>query len=566
MQQVFGWSGSKKATQWIGWGLFLASVWGLWSWGGQVEARSRRLSLMRLVYRVRTGSATFQRRTAQQIRRQAEVRAWPMLVGLLRMPEAGMRRGGAIALGELEIPWSGALLHPLVQDADEGVRLAAIEALGAIRDRSAVKLLLPVASSSSRKQAMAALEALARIGDASVLGELEGWTSAQQARVGIAYSLALASLGHDARRQRWEAYWKRAPQKALRHLARWRALWASGFLFARYQETPSLRASIASALLQRVSPERSKFLSERCGAKELPDRFCQGAVRRYQEEILPVFPSIPKPLFLMPKEAAAAWLRGLHKRYPDPSKRFTALTQRMLGTSYVLDALGEGPKGRYDRDPIFSLSKLDCVTFLEQAMAMNQRTQLQEAISFTQKLRYIDGKIAYDKRKHFPLLQWIPMMVRDGFALDITQKLGRAQTRRVTKQLSLQSYQWTREGRMMMQRLGKENLIFGEHHLSYLPLDIAVRRAKQIPNGTILSVLVPRPATSPFQIVHQGVVVWVDGQPYMRHATKVWKSIVDMPLISYLQSLRRYRKPRLGIHLLQVRMELPPHLSQAPAP
>ncbi len=529
---------------------------------GEAQARYRPLSLMRLVYRIRTGSAGFQRATAREIRRQGEVRAWPVIAGLLWMSEASMRRGGAIALGEMGIPWTAVLLRPFVKDPNVEVRMAAIASLGMLRDLGASTALLEVAAQASRGEAILALASLAQIGDAKARATLEGWTPALQGRVGMAYSLALASLGHAGRQARWEAFWKRSPQKALSHLMRWRSAWASTFLFARFQDTPAMRLVIAKGLLQYKDRKHSRFLEEACEKNTLPSAFCEGALRRYQAEILPKMPAIPPSLFAMEREDVARWLEELHKQYRDPTERFVAITQRMLGTKYVFDALGEGPKGRVDQDPIFSFARMDCVTFLEQAMAMNQHPRLRDAVAFAQRLRYVGGQIAYAKRKHFPMLQWIPMMIRDGFVEDITRKLGGERTRTVTKQISLQSYQSSREGRLMLERLGMENLVMGQHSLPYLPLDVAVRQAQKMKTGTIISVLVPMPATSPFQIVHQGVVVWSKGRPYMRHATKVWNSVMDMPLVEYLQSLRRYRKPRLGVHLLQIRMVLPPHLSR----
>ena len=531
-------------------------------WGWEAEANTRSLSLMRLVYRIRSSSAGFQRATARQIRRQGDVRAWPVLAGLLNMPEASMRRGAAIAFGEMGIGWTAVLLRPFVKDADVEVRLAAIRSLGMLRDSGAVSAILEVAAQGSRAEAVLALAALSEIGEQQARQALEGWTPALQSRVGMAYSLALASLGHTGRQARWEGFWKRSPQKALSHLMRWRSRWASAFLFARFQDTPAMRLAIAKGLLQHKDRKHSRFLEDECEKKALPSDFCEGSLRRYQAEILPKMPDVPPSLFAMKQSDIAVWLEELHKRQTEPAERFVAITQRMLGTKYVFDALGEGPTGRVDKDPIFSLEKMDCVTFLEQAMAMTQHPRLRDAVAFTQRLRYVGGQIAYEKRKHFPMLQWIPMMIREGFVEDITRKHGGEQTRFVTKQITLQSYQSSREGRMMLERLGVANLVMGRHRLPYLPLEVAVRQAHKMRTGTIISVLVPMPSTSPFQIVHQGVVVWINGKPYMRHATKVWNSVMDMPLVEYLQSLRRYRKPRLGVHLLQIRMALPPHLSR----
>ncbi|MEM1007440.1 MAG: N-acetylmuramoyl-L-alanine amidase-like domain-containing protein, partial [Myxococcota bacterium] len=437
---------------------------------------------------------------------------------------------------KLDAAWQAPLLDALSQSLRSTSRL----------ERS---LGLRVLSVMEQGFPGAKLQSAARV----LLAKAEG--TLRTKKIGTQRSLAEASLGDAQRRKRWREWMAKAPRRALGYVGGWPSAWATKMLTDAWQSFPQNRVWMLKPWTRIVVQERLHFLQRQCSVTQRYKTQICAATRRYRARFLARYRRIPVPLFLRSKVFLARWLRALHVQFPFPraEQRFVQLTERLLGTPYVFDALGEGPLGRIDKDPTFSVQRLDCVTFLEEAMAMNRHGSLKRAVRATQEIRYFGGKIGYANRKHFPLLQWIPALRQAGWAEPLTRRVGGSSVRMLRKRLTLRSYLARREGREMLRKMGKDRLVFGTHTWPYLPLQAAIRLARKLPSGTIMSVLKPAPANSPFQVAHQGVVIWKHGRPYLRHATKVWMSIVDIPLVWYLRSLTRYRYPRIGIHVLKIR-------------
>ena len=521
---------------------------------GKARARQeKKTPLERLAYWVRIGDAGLQRRAARLMRKQQEGRAWAYMVGLLRLKRPAWRRGGVIAMGELGIPWTGELLLPMLRDPDLEVRQAVILSLGQLRGKEAVPALVESLRKAQGSSLTLLVRALAQIGEKSAVQAVEALTEGQKKALGSAYSLFLSSFGNRERQARWAALWKEAPERVIEAVGGWPHRWARQFLMKRWgSATPAQRLAMLRVWRTQPEGELADFLAARCREGAAPPAFCRnrGGLRAYQAAVLPPYPSVPKPFFMMDDAAIKAWLARLHQEERDPEKRFERITAQMRGMPYRFDALGEGEKGRIDRDPIFSLKRLDCVTFLEEAIAMTQHASLEKAIEATQQIRYIDGKIHYAHRKHLPMLQWIPSLIAEKIAVDITRKVGGEQTLMVEKTVTRESYLSSREGKMMARRIGLKRLPVGQYRLDYLLMQVAADHAQKIPHATILSFLMPSTPQSPFQITHQGVVIWREGRPYIRHASSYWGSIVEAPLEPYLRM--RHFKPRIGVHLLRL--------------
>jgi hypothetical protein len=260
---------------------------------------------------------------------------------------------------------------------------------------------------------------------------------------------------------------------------------------------------------------------------------------------------MPEPFFLMSRSEVKARLQAIHREHKTRHARLQAVTRSMWGMPYKLDALGEGKRGRIDRDPTFSLQHLDCVTYLEESFALASRATLPKAIAYTQKLRYLGGVISYRTRKHLPMAQWIPSLTKMGWLKDVTAEVGGAATQRIVKKIDRRSYS-TRTGQRFLRRLGRRNIVRGRFVLPYLKTADAFAAVRRIPPMTLLNVMRAPNPWSPAQIGHVGLVVKVRGQLYFRHASRVWQSVVDTPLVAYLSRLRKYKRSAWAINLLRI--------------
>jgi|GEM_PF-1986481 len=525
------------------------------------KSRSKKRSLMFLVYRVRLGKVTVQRYYSRLIRKQHILRALPYLQGLVRMKKPIARRGGAIALGELGLPWTIPCLFPLLQDPSLEVRHFAYEALTKLAQvpglstqyqQSLMVKMFALALGRGEKATIGGLRVLSALGRVGALPLLKKQKRFARGKVRPYYTLTLATLGDKMARKRWRRAFGRNPGWAGPFLGRWPGAWGRRVLLEALA-TSSLRKRTLIARWLRLyrDKKRAAALKDACSKRLLGPQACR-KVRIFSSKGAMRIWKVPQPLYLMQDKDIQKALKALHTRYPSFYKRLERVGRRMLGTPYQLDALGEGSSGLIDKDPTFTLKRMDCVTFLEEKLSLVRLANLSKAKAYTQQLRYFGGKIQYRDRRHLPMAQWIPSLIRKGFFEEYTRKVGGKKTRLLRKHITFGSYA-TRAGRRFMRRLGRKNVVTGHFSIPYLTLQTALANMHKIPSGTVMSIMRPLSRYSPGQIFHQGMVVEIGGKLYFRHASRLWRSLVDTPLHWYLKSLIRYPRPVLGVHLLRVK-------------
>jgi len=127
------------------------------------------------------------------------------------------------------------------------------------------------------------------------------------------------------------------------------------------------------------------------------------------------------PMFEMDAVRVDEYLSDLRARVPEFSDRVVEICKESLGTPYMENPLGEGEDGLYDRQPLMDLAHVDCVTFVEQTIALAASRSFQEAFDTLQRIRYKNGQIAFETRNHFMIADWI---ANNHFCRDITGELG----------------------------------------------------------------------------------------------------------------------------------------------
>ncbi len=81
--------------------------------------------------------------------------------------------------------------------------------------------------------------------------------------------------------------------------------------------------------------------------------------------------------------------------------------------------------GSHDSDPTFRLDAFDCTTFIETVWAMSFAPEPKEHWTVhLQKIRYLNGEIAFTQRLHFISLDWMPYHEKRGAIVDVTRDLG----------------------------------------------------------------------------------------------------------------------------------------------
>lgn len=250
------------------------------------------------------------------------------------------------------------------------------------------------------------------------------------------------------------------------------------------------------------------------------------------------------------------------------SERLLWFSAQFLDRPYFLGPLGEGSKGRYDQMPLYRTDAFDCQTFVETIMALAFSDGLESFKQCLQDIRYKNNEIDFTTRHHFTSIDWNPSNEAHGYLKDITKSLAQNQSPAIAEAIIDKAswYQHLTENNIRLnppnyelqhQRLlelqKKTSSIKSEtSRVLYLPFDLLFL-ADGTPNKALLDKM---PASSLIEIVrpnwdlskelgthlnisHMGFVFRVHHELIFRQASSLTKKITDMPLVTYLESLRK---------------------------
>jgi hypothetical protein len=257
-------------------------------------------------------------------------------------------------------------------------------------------------------------------------------------------------------------------------------------------------------------------------------------------------------------ERAATWADL--KRRP-LGERVVAMSQRFLGTPYQVSPLGEG-QGE-DPDPLFRFDAVDCLTFVEETLALSVAPSLEDVERVALLLRYGAGA-TYVDRNHLMEAQWLPHNEAKGFLRDVTRRFGGDETIDTVKALTRKSWM-SPTGRGL--HLPEERQVTGEYPLHVIPLAVVPKAMQEVPSGTVLLVVREDSPSRVTRISHLGFVVHDEDKVLLRHATKGWVNrVVDEELGHFLGRVARHNETDpwrvVGVSLLE---PLDPESSKRPA-
>jgi Protein of unknown function (DUF1460) len=246
-----------------------------------------------------------------------------------------------------------------------------------------------------------------------------------------------------------------------------------------------------------------------------------------------------------PDAANTSWLLGIER--DALSSRVLEVSARFLGIPYVHSPLGEG--AGVDPDPLIRFDAVDCLTFVEETLALSIAHSPAEVVPVLQLLRY-ERTPTYEGRNHLMEAQWLPNNVRKGFLRDVTRAFGGAATVRARKVISARS--WASPSSRLL-NLPEERHATGVFELDMVPLAAAWARVGHIPSGTILLVIRDEQPRRVTRITHLGFVIQRQGRTFLRHAARsVYRRVVDEDLSVFLARNAKYGKwPVSGIALFE---------------
>jgi hypothetical protein len=228
--------------------------------------------------------------------------------------------------------------------------------------------------------------------------------------------------------------------------------------------------------------------------------------------------------------------------------RLLKASERFLGTAYGESPLGEGEG--VDKDPRLRWDRVDCVTFVEETMALSLAHAPSELLPLLDRIRYRDGTPTYTSRNHLMEADWLPQNTKAGFVRDVTQALGGEDA--VTAEKVLGPKAWESPTARAL-ALPESVHATGTFPFGLLPLSRVQAHAAGFPSGTLLLVVREDGPDRITRVSHLGLIVQRDGRTYLRHATSVApKAVVDEELGHFLVRQQRGAWKVVGISLWQV--------------
>jgi hypothetical protein len=258
---------------------------------------------------------------------------------------------------------------------------------------------------------------------------------------------------------------------------------------------------------------------------------------------IPPIPPGPPPFGVIPPDVRDA---AIASRTLPLADRIEAVSAPMIGRPYALDPLGEGEGP--DPDPLARYDVFDCLTFVEEVLALAYSGDPVHSAAVRNRIRYGDGPADYLHRRHLMELQWIPGNVADGFLVETTSRYGA--TTRLEKDVTVET--WAKWRRRKLFQLADEQLPVGHMALDVLPLDAALAAVDALPEGALV-LTVRGEMGIPMWTTHIGFVVRKDGVTKMRNASRrSAMRVLDENLVWYLEHLKSYdRRPVAGIAVLE---------------
>ncbi len=262
-----------------------------------------------------------------------------------------------------------------------------------------------------------------------------------------------------------------------------------------------------------------------------------------------------KPLYRMVAKEIDRFIRETNQTIRDVPSRLMVFSERGKGTPYLIFLLGEGPEAKYDQDPLMDFARVDCMTFVEQCLAMAISDSYSQMFRRLQRIRYRDGIISYKTRNHYTLADWLPN--NQWLLEDVTEDIGGGWTRPMTKVIDRRAF--FRASGLPEAELsdvpGPDTLT-----VNYIPAEHLLKIKDRLKGGEIVSIVSRQPGIFS---AHMGFIVRDRyGNVIFRHASiarrnrKVVDELLEDTVASLLNS-----KDRIGMVFMRVRPDwrLPVH-------
>lgn len=495
-----------------------------------------------------------------------EPRITPHLTAALSDEDWEVRKNCVYALGRIGTQAAGPAIAQRLADENRTVRLAAARALSRVGSRRTTQAILRAleAAGDDREFEIALLIALGDTGDKKkAVKVLQQKLESGSETIELTALRSLAVLGDRSARKQLlsrltdpEAYVRRDAATILGQL---RKPWARKALMQSLMSERDVQVRlVAGESLAAIGDSRGlKYLVMVADGSDAEAAYsATTALTRLkvpEEKLL----RIRKQLRDQPSPDAPAGAPpfvdplGLRDDLGDDgvpfARRVDQLSDHLLGLPYLDSPLGEG--AGYDPDPLVRWDAVDCVTYVEQVLALANAPTSSSSLPVLLDMRYRDGRASFGSRNHLMMAQWVPVNIEKGYLRDVTREVGGDRVEVARKTITEEM--WSHRSGVDLP-LSKSEVPIGEVELPYIPLALFPEVMTSVPDGSLLIVVREDIASRPYRVTHLGFVMHKNGVPYLRHAAKSgYQKVVDELLDTFVRRNSNYTKwPVVGFNLL----------------
>ena len=223
------------------------------------------------------------------------------------------------------------------------------------------------------------------------------------------------------------------------------------------------------------------------------------------------------------REARAIWHRA--DSIGDYYRRIAFFSNALMGRPYLLGPTGEGAQGKVDRKPLMNMERFDCVTFLEHVLALARAKSEDSIFPALQRIRYFDGKIAFESRKHYFVEDWI------GHNQGLVALARMPGDTVIVRTMDKKAF------------FAAKGIAYADSNpktaIPYLPIDKAIALARSWPGpDTLMGIGFVSNAPN-ICVFHTGFLFARKGEPLVfRHASQLKGMVAEQPLADYLEAKR----------------------------
>jgi len=197
----------------------------------------------------------------------------------------------------------------------------------------------------------------------------------------------------------------------------------------------------------------------------------------------------------------------------NPGDQIDIISQAFKGVKYTAHTL----KGSYDEREEFTvnLKGVDCMTFIEYVEAMRRATDYDDFLQQLRKVRYYNSQVSYQSRKHF-FTDWTDTK-NLLYPVPDLNNISSSKTRYLNRKNISEKY-------LKGIPVKKRTVYYIENK------NINSSTLKFLKNGDYIGVYINK---NGLDVSHAGIYINKNGKHIFRHASSIYKKVVDTDFLDY---------------------------------